>query len=298
MVCNCLKKAFVPQKAVVITGTVRDNIMMGKAWNPTLYRSSLEIADMDTDLEELPDGDGTVVGERGVTLSGGQQQRLAIARAMYAEPDFLVLDDPLAAVDPVVASTIFGKLQAWWEATRQSGHPATVVMALNQIHLLPSFQRIVFLDRPGHVGECSDYASLLEHNGTFNDLIAMYSHNNEKSIDEVEGEKEKEVAALALLADTKSSSQTQAKAEKALAKGKSDRQSTQHELVSGDFLQDGKVKANTYAQFFGAMGVKNLSLCILSGLSSYAAMLFGDFCLATWLADEEGLSDQDKKTKY
>ncbi len=73
---------------------------------------------MDTDMVQLPDGDGTIVGERDVTLSGGQQQRLAIARAVYSQPDLLVLDDPLAAVDPLVASNIFGQLLEWWKSTK------------------------------------------------------------------------------------------------------------------------------------------------------------------------------------
>jgi ABC-type multidrug transport system fused ATPase/permease subunit len=76
---------------------------------------------------------------------------------VYSQPALLVLDDPLAAVDPLVASNIFGKLLEWWKPTKQIGKPAAIVMALYQIHFLPPFQQILFLDHPGFVGECSDY---------------------------------------------------------------------------------------------------------------------------------------------
>ena len=59
------------------------------------------------DIAQLPAGDATEIGERGVNLSGGQKARLALARAAYARRDVVLLDDPLSAVDPRVAHTLF-----------------------------------------------------------------------------------------------------------------------------------------------------------------------------------------------
>ena len=61
------------------------------------------------DIEQLPDGDLTLVGERGVTLSGGQKARVNLARAVYREADIYLLDDPLSAVDAAVSRHIFDR---------------------------------------------------------------------------------------------------------------------------------------------------------------------------------------------
>uniref|UniRef100_A0A4W5PKP4 ATP-binding cassette sub-family B member 6 n=1 Tax=Hucho hucho TaxID=62062 RepID=A0A4W5PKP4_9TELE len=83
--------------------TVRDNILFGKDYNSSLYQAVVEACALTDDINILPNGDRTEVGENGVNLSGGQKARLALARAVYMEKDIFLLDDPLAAVDTDVA---------------------------------------------------------------------------------------------------------------------------------------------------------------------------------------------------
>jgi ABC-type sulfate/molybdate transport systems ATPase subunit len=71
------------------------------------YKRALTAAQLATDLDELPDSDLTEIGERGVTLSGGQKHRVSIARAIYADADVYILDDPLSAVDAHVGKALF-----------------------------------------------------------------------------------------------------------------------------------------------------------------------------------------------
>ncbi|XP_074093124.1 ATP-binding cassette sub-family C member 10 isoform X2 [Macrotis lagotis] len=89
--------------------TIRDNILFGKAFDAHLYWKVLEACALHDDLAILPDGDQTEVGEKGVTLSGGQRARIALARAVYQENKFYLLDDPLAAVDADVATHLLHK---------------------------------------------------------------------------------------------------------------------------------------------------------------------------------------------
>uniref|UniRef100_A0A4W5RNL0 ATP-binding cassette, sub-family C (CFTR/MRP), member 10 n=1 Tax=Hucho hucho TaxID=62062 RepID=A0A4W5RNL0_9TELE len=83
--------------------TVRDNILFGRDYNSSFYQAVVEACALTDDLNILPNGDRTEVGENGVTLSGGQKARLALARAVYMEKDIFLLDDPLGAVDTDVA---------------------------------------------------------------------------------------------------------------------------------------------------------------------------------------------------
>ena len=70
----------------------------------------MEACCLDVDLATMSDGDSTLIGDRGVTLSGGQRQRVSLARAVYSDRDVYLLDDPLAAVDPDVALTVFRRV--------------------------------------------------------------------------------------------------------------------------------------------------------------------------------------------
>ncbi|KAF1424621.1 Multidrug resistance-associated protein 7, partial [Spheniscus mendiculus] len=89
--------------------TVRQNILFGREYDARLYEEVVEACALSEDLNILPAGDQTEVGENGVTLSGGQKARIALARAVYQEKELYLLDDPLAAVDADVANHLMRK---------------------------------------------------------------------------------------------------------------------------------------------------------------------------------------------
>ncbi|XP_062428026.1 ATP-binding cassette sub-family C member 10 isoform X4 [Rhea pennata] len=89
--------------------SVRENILFGKEYDAKLYEKVVEACALSEDLNILPAGDQTEVGENGVTLSGGQKARIALARAVYQEKELYLLDDPLAAVDADVANHLMQK---------------------------------------------------------------------------------------------------------------------------------------------------------------------------------------------
>lgn len=87
----------------LFTGTVRSNILFGEEYDRERYRRVIKKCALERDLSLLPNGDQTIVGERGASLSGGQKARIGLARACYREAAIYLLDDPLSAVDTHVS---------------------------------------------------------------------------------------------------------------------------------------------------------------------------------------------------
>ncbi|XP_035694460.1 multidrug resistance-associated protein 1-like [Branchiostoma floridae] len=102
--------AYVPQQAWIQNATLRDNILFGSPLNQSRYNEVLEACALRPDLEMLPAGDNTEIGEKGINLSGGQKQRVSLARAVYSGSSVYYLDDPLSAVDTHVGKHIFNKV--------------------------------------------------------------------------------------------------------------------------------------------------------------------------------------------
>ena len=100
---------YLPQTTWVFSGTIKENILFGQPNEESKYERIIDVCALKEDFQRLPDGDQTVVGERGEVLSGGQQARVSLARAVYAEGDIYLLDDPLSAVDFKVGQHIFNK---------------------------------------------------------------------------------------------------------------------------------------------------------------------------------------------
>ncbi|XP_071446221.1 ATP-binding cassette sub-family C member 5-like [Hetaerina americana] len=99
--------ALVSQQAWIFNDTLQENILFGLPMDQNRYKKVLDVCCLNRDLQLLANGDMTEIGERGTNLSGGQKQRISIARAVYAEKDIYLLDDPLSAVDAYVARRIF-----------------------------------------------------------------------------------------------------------------------------------------------------------------------------------------------
>uniref|UniRef100_A0A2N9GBH8 ABC transmembrane type-1 domain-containing protein n=1 Tax=Fagus sylvatica TaxID=28930 RepID=A0A2N9GBH8_FAGSY len=98
--------AYVPQVSWIFNATVRDNILFGSAFQSTRYEKAIDVTALRHDLDVLPGGDLTEIGERGVNISGGQKQRVSMARALYSNSDVYVFDDPLSALDAHVARQV------------------------------------------------------------------------------------------------------------------------------------------------------------------------------------------------
>ena len=98
--------AYCAQRPWLINATIRDNILFGSPWDGKRYSEAIDACALRKDIEALPSGDHTLVGDKGIKLSGGQKQRVALARAAYSKARILLLDDCLSAVDTQTANWI------------------------------------------------------------------------------------------------------------------------------------------------------------------------------------------------
>ena len=142
--------ALVPQTPWCAHGTIRDNILFGRAWNEDRYRAVLFACALERDLTIMAEGDLTEIGERGMNLSGGQKQRVALARAAYSGADLLLLDSPLSAVDAYTAQHIMTHCIEGLCISQG----ATVVLVSHQTELFGRAHQLVVMDggRASYVG--------------------------------------------------------------------------------------------------------------------------------------------------
>ena len=132
--------SYVPQEHVLFSRSVYQNVALGKAdaTSDEEIRHAIELADFAKDIDALPYGLDTIVGEYGVTLSGGQKQRLAIARAFLKNSDILILDDSLSAVDGTTEANIIKSLKEYRKNKTNIivAHRLSAVMAADHIIVL------------------------------------------------------------------------------------------------------------------------------------------------------------------
>ncbi|XP_048554173.1 ABC transporter C family member 10-like [Triticum urartu] len=161
----CGKIAYVSQNAWIQTGTVQENILFGCRMDSQRYQETLVRCSLVKDLEMLPYGDDTQIGERGVNLSGGQKQRLQLARALYQDADVYLLDDPFSAVDAHTATSLFN------EYVMGALSDKTVLLVTHQVDFLPVFDSIMLMS-DGEVIRSAPYRDLFSD---WMDWLSMYS---------------------------------------------------------------------------------------------------------------------------
>ncbi|TNE86014.1 MAG: ABC transporter ATP-binding protein [Deltaproteobacteria bacterium] len=151
--------AFVPQRAFLFSEALRDNVLLGAPDDGRLERV-VELAALEQDVEALPRGLDTQVGESGVMLSGGQRQRTALARGLVRPHGLLVLDDVLSAVDHKTEAQLLDALR--------KGEPRTTLIVANRISALAHADQILVL-QDGKVTGLGTHRELCEQEGIYRD---------------------------------------------------------------------------------------------------------------------------------
>ncbi|KAH9173294.1 putative ATP-binding cassette transporter protein YOR1 [Lactarius sanguifluus] len=174
--------AYCPQSAWIENATIRDNICFGRPFEEGRYWKAIRDTCLEPDLNVLPNGDMTEVGERGISLSDGQKQRVNICRSIYSRSDILIFDDPLSALDAHVGESVFNNVLL------DSSSGTTRILVTHVLHFLPKVDHIYFVVN-GRITEHGAFDELManreEFARTFDEFVTKdrTQSKGEKAVD-------------------------------------------------------------------------------------------------------------------
>ncbi|KAK9147331.1 hypothetical protein Scep_006088 [Stephania cephalantha] len=260
MIQICGEIAYVSQVAWIQTGTIQENILFGSNFDKQRYQETLDKCSLLKDLETLPFGDLTEIGERGVNLSGGQKQRIQLARALYQNADIYLLDDPFSAVDAHTATSLFNEYAMGALAGK------TVLLVTHQVDFLPAFDSVVLMS-DGEIVGSAPYNQLLASSEEFQNLVNAHK--------ETAGSERLSKVVLPRRAEISS------KEIKKTYNGMQEKASKRNQLIKQEEREAGDVGLKPYKQYLGQnKGYLYFSFACISQL----IFVIGQISQNSWMA--------------
>ncbi|KAG2145396.1 ABC protein [Suillus bovinus] len=280
---------YCPQTAWIQNATLRDNITFGQPFEEDRYWRVIEIACLLPDLQLLPDGDLTEIGEKGINLSGGQKQRVNIARALYFEPEIVIFDDPLSAgelLDAHVGKSLFQ--DAIVGALRNRG--ITVILVTHAIHFLSQVDYIYTLNN-GVITESGTYDDLISRGGDFARLDLEFGGHASEGEDEAPEEKATPQTSITIEDVKLKSERTR---ERATGSGK-----LEGRLIVKEKRSTGSVSWKVYWTYLSAgRGSITVPLIILFMLAMQGSLILNSYTLVWWEANKFDRPNSFYQTLY
>ncbi|XP_053413290.1 multidrug resistance-associated protein 1 isoform X3 [Nycticebus coucang] len=299
--------AYVPQQAWIQNDSLRENILFGRPLQERYYKAVIEACALLPDLEILPSGDQTEIGEKGMNLSGGQKQRVSLARAVYCNSDVYLLDDPLSAVDAHVGKHIFENVIGPKGMLKNK----TRVLVTHGISYLPQVD-IIMVMSGGKISEMGSYQELLARDGAFAEFLRTYASGEQDQSSEDDGgkvvdaeeegmtgvsspgkeAKQMENGMLVMDAAARQPQRQLSSSSSYSADVSRHHNSTAElkkeetwKLMEADKAQTGQVKLSVYWTYMKAIGLFISFLSIFLFLCNHVASLASNYWLSRWTDD-------------
>uniref|UniRef100_A0A3Q2T472 Multidrug resistance-associated protein 1 n=1 Tax=Fundulus heteroclitus TaxID=8078 RepID=A0A3Q2T472_FUNHE len=280
--------AYVPQQAWIQNSTLKENIVFGQGKREDWYNQVVEACALQPDLEILPAGDETEIGEKGVNLSGGQKQRLSLARAVYCDRAVYLLDDPLSAVDAHVGKHIFDHVIGPQGILKDK----TRVLVTHGLSYLPQTDLILVMVE-GEITEVGSYQQLMAKEGAFAEFQRTYTTVDQAEDGEFKtapktGAKAVENGAVPALIGSpavNSESKKSPEANDAREPNKNTRNAETGKLTEADKANTGRVKMVIFWAYLKAIGVFLSCFSLLLFLTHHVVSLFSNYWLSLWTDD-------------
>lgn len=285
------------------------------------YEQVISACALKPDLEILPAGDQTEIGEKGINLSGGQKQRISLARAVYSNADVYFLDDPLSAVDAHVGQHIFEKVIG---PTGLLGSK-TRIMVTHSVTFLPKMDNIYVL-KNGEASESGTYTALMNKQGAFAEFLIQHvqdSNPDEEEIEELKVQMENSVGidcelmkklnrSISRCSETKneSVSRSQSLSRQSSVNSETNRLSQllvlddrsipkpKDNLIDEEELQVGSVKREVYQHYIESVGLKWLIIMLAANIACKSFTIGSNMWLSRWSTDTNAATDTKLRDTY
>ncbi|XP_037993694.1 ATP-binding cassette sub-family C member 8 isoform X1 [Motacilla alba alba] len=267
--------AYASQKPWLLNATVEENITFESSFNKQRYKAVIDACSLQPDIDILPHGDQTQIGERGINLSGGQRQRISVARALYQQTNVVFLDDPFSALDIHLSDHLMqeGILKMLREDKR------TIVLVTHKLQYLPHADWIIAM-KDGNI----------QREGTLKDIqkseTELFEHwKTLMNRQDQELEKETTIEENPVLERT-NLRRTMYSREALLKDDEEDEEevteSDDEDNLSSVLHQRAKMPWRACGKYLSAAGILLLPLLLLSQLLKHTVMVAIDYCLALW----------------
>jgi len=276
---------FVAQTPFILNATLKENILFGREMDEQLYKEVLHACCLEADIELLPGGDETEIGESGINLSGGQRQRVSLARAVYRQADIYVLDDVLSAVDAHVGQQIYQRCITGMLASR------TRILVTHGLQYLSRTDMLICmkngtLDRVGTYsdlttkGSTSDLAGMLARYDA--DVKSMKTSPSMEKVNEMASKPEGDSGKSDVKKTQEQNSPAPSNNGNGVNGSVKDSQK-KGKLTELEKMERGVVKKEVYMQYAAAAGgIFPVAILILFFIGYAAASVFRDWWLSHW----------------
>ncbi|XP_038059425.1 ATP-binding cassette sub-family C member 9-like [Patiria miniata] len=274
--------AFAAQKPWLLNASLQDNVLFSKEMNRRRYKDVISACALKPDIDILPAGDQTEIGEKGINLSGGQKQRVSVARTMYSGRDIIILDDPLSALDVHVGRHLFDEGIVNWLLSNNQ----TVILVTHQLQYLSRADLIIEI-KDGRVAAMGSLDDVIkadpETYSSWQQEVEEAEGAGSDSEQVVEAEEERQVLKRQL-----------SKRESFVKQISKDEEKSGGKLIEKEEQARGSVSIKVYFYYLrsAGWGLVAFVLC-MTGVTS-ALSIGNSFWLSAW--SEAGLSNESATT--
>ncbi|XP_033647176.1 ATP-binding cassette sub-family C member 8-like [Asterias rubens] len=278
---KCSTIAYGAQKAWLLNTSLKENILFGTECQDSRYKKVIAACSLQPDIDILPGGDQTEIGEKGINMSGGQKQRVSVGRALYSYNDVVILDDPLSALDMHVGAHLF---KEGIEGFLMRKSKRTVILVTHQTQYAEKADKIIYM-KDGRIENQGNLEEIREANPELAaSWISAVSTSRPDSDSEMSATEERAELLRQISVHEKEEMMT------------TDNKTEEGRLVQDEEREKGSVSWRVYLSYISAIGYFAFLLLCLFAVIQNGLQIWTNLWLSQWSqAGEDSANNNTEK---